>query len=71
MLAPRSRRGFSRPEIGLTQRPNRALSKDLSRFGQMVGVLTQYPQKEIVMGLFTKNIETLDDAFVHVLQTIY
>jgi len=37
----------------------------------MVGVLTQYPQKEIVMGLFTKNIETLDDAFVHVLQTIY
>jgi len=37
----------------------------------MVGVLTQYPQKEIVMGLLTKNIETLDDAFVHVLQTTY
>jgi ferritin-like metal-binding protein YciE len=58
------------PSAGTTARPSRHGSDDpRRRFGVRVGIGIW--QEDHVMGLFTKDIATLDDLFVHTLQDIY
>jgi len=58
------------PEIRITGR-NSALRGPFSQYPHTSGKTAGQPEEMIPMGLFTKDIKTMDDLFLHTLQDIY